>query len=145
LRVTVSAPSRLHITLLDLSGDLGFVDGGVGVAIKLPRTVVRAEPYHELSVEGPRAKEVRGKLSELGLTGKVVIENAPPPHMGFGSTTQLLLSSAKALGLINGIEFSVNELGALMGRGGTSGIGVKAFEEGGFIFDFGHSVSIKER
>ncbi|UXD22504.1 hypothetical protein IPA_05600 [Ignicoccus pacificus DSM 13166] len=143
MTIRVSAPSRLHFSLLDLSGDLGYVDGGMGVAIKLPRTVVKAEPWGELLVEGPRADEVRSKLSKLGLKGKVTILQTPPPHMGFGSTTQLLLSSAKALASLNGIDMNSSELAVLMGRGGTSGIGVRIFEEGGFVYDFGHDITIK--
>ncbi len=141
--VMVSSPSRIHITLLDLCGDLGRVDGGVGFAVKLPRTVVEAKPCDDLKVEGPRADEVKERLSSLGFKGCVKILNSPPPHVGLGSTTQLLLSSAKALALINGVEMNAQELAELVGRGGTSGIGVRVFESGGFIIDFGHSLKLK--
>ncbi len=141
--VRVSSPSRIHITLLDLCGDLGRVDGGVGFGVKLPRTVVEAEPCENFEVRGPRADEVRERLLPLGLKGCIKIVNTVSPHVGLGSTTQLLLSSAKALALVNGIELSAQELAELVGRGGTSGVGVRVFESGGFIIDFGHSLELK--
>ncbi len=143
MRVLVSAPSRLHFSLLDLTGDLGFLDGGIGVALKLPRTVVETEESEELEVIGPRSSELLEKLKIIGLTGKIRVKKAPPSHMGFGSTTQLLLSALYSLCLINGIKCNYKELALLAGRGGTSGIGVRIFEEGGFVFDFGHSVKVK--
>ncbi|ABU82617.1 beta-ribofuranosylaminobenzene 5'-phosphate synthase family protein [Ignicoccus hospitalis] len=145
MRVKVSAPSRLHFALVDLSGDLGRLDGGAGVALKFPRTVVVAEENDELAYEGPRADEVVPKLKRLGLKGKVRVIETPPPHAGFGSTTSLLLSSAKALFELNGIPVTSRELAVFMGRGGTSGVGVAAFEGGGFIVDFGHDAELKRR
>jgi len=145
LRVKVSAPSRLHFSLVDLSGDLGRLDGGTGVALKLPRTVVVAEEGDELEYFGPRADEVLPKLERLGLRGKVKVISSPPAHVGLGSTTSLLLSCAKALSLVNGVELTARELALMVGRGGTSGIGVAAFESGGFIVDFGHDLERKGR
>ncbi len=141
--VRVSSPSRIHVTLLDLCGDLGRADGGVGFAVKLPRTVVEARPCEDLKVEGPRADEVEERLSNLGLKGCVKVLNSPPPHVGLGSTTQLVLSSARALASINGVEMSAQELAELTGRGGTSGVGVRVFESGGFVIDFGHPLELK--
>ncbi len=143
--IRVSSPSRIHISLIDMCGDLGRVDGGVGFAVKLPRTVVTAEPCETFRVEGPRADEVELKLSPLGLKGCLRIVSTPPPHVGLGSTTQLLLSSAKALTLLNGVNMNAFELAEMVGRGGTSGIGVRVFEEGGFVIDFGHALELKGR
>ncbi len=144
-RVVVSAPSRIHMGLVDLSGDLGRVDGGVGFAIKLPRTVVVAQPHPTLKYVGPRVEEVVPRLENLGLKGLVIVRTSPPPHVGLGSTTQLVLASAKALASINAVNLSSEELASLVGRGGTSGIGVAVFERGGFVVDFGHDLSVKGR
>ncbi len=141
--ITVSSPSRIHVSLLDLSGDLGYLDGGIGFATKLPRTVVVARPSEELKVKGPRGAEVLEKLKRLNLKGEIEVVSSPPAHMGFGSTTQLLLSSAKALCELNGVKCTARELAVLMGRGGTSGIGVAVFEGGGFVIDFGHPLEVK--
>ena len=39
--VTVSSPSRLHFTLIDLNGELGRVDAGIGVALNEPSLKIR--------------------------------------------------------------------------------------------------------
>jgi len=145
LRVRVSAPSRIHISLVDLTGDLGRLDGGAGIALKLPRTVVVAEESSALEYTGPREDEVVPKIRALGLAGKVSVLSSPLPHVGLGSTTALLLSVAKALATLNGIRLSSRELALLVGRGGTSGVGVAVFEKGGAIVDFGHDVAVKKR
>ena len=145
MRVKVSAPSRLHFSLVDLSGDLGRLDGGAGVALKLPRTVVVAEESDELKYFGPRADEVLPKLERLGLKGRIKVISSPPAHVGLGSTTSLLLSCAKALSSVNGVELTARELALLTGRGGTSGVGVAVFESGGFVVDFGHDLEQKGR
>jgi len=143
MQLMVSSPSRVHVSLLDLSGDLGYLDGGVGFAVKFPRTVVYASPSDKLEVLGPRSDLVLNKLRKLGLNGKVEIASVAPPHMGFGSTTQLLLTSLKALCELNAVPCNSREMALLVGRGGTSGIGTAVFENGGFIADFGHETTIK--
>ncbi len=143
MRAVVSAPARIHISLLDLSGDLGYLDGGMGFAIKFPRTVVVASPSNELEVTGPRSSLLSERLERLALKGRVEVLETPPQHMGFGSTTQLLLAGAKALCTLNAVPCSSKEMALLLGRGGTSGIGTAVFDEGGFIADFGHEIAIK--
>ncbi|MHC1635231.1 MAG: beta-ribofuranosylaminobenzene 5'-phosphate synthase family protein, partial [Candidatus Methanospirareceae archaeon] len=61
-----------------------------------------------------------------------------PRHVGLGSQTQLSLSVAKAIMVSEGKEYSTRELARIVERGGTSGIGVAAFDKGGFILDGGH-------
>ena len=57
---------------------------------------------------------------------------------GSVSGTQLSLGIAHAVNLLYGLGLSVLDLAQAVGRGGTSGIGVAAFETGGFIVDGGH-------
>ncbi|MHA1338511.1 MAG: beta-ribofuranosylaminobenzene 5'-phosphate synthase family protein [Promethearchaeota archaeon] len=59
-------------------------------------------------------------------------------HIGFGSKTQMCLAIATAISKILNIKLDIITLTELVGRGGTSGIGYRAFEKGGFIFDCGH-------
>ncbi len=58
--------------------------------------------------------------------------------MGFGSGTQSALAAAAAVNELYGLGKSIRELAFTVKRGGTSGIGVAAFEKGGFIVDGGH-------
>ena len=59
-------------------------------------------------------------------------------HCGFGSGTQLALGIAQAVNMLYQFGLNVRELAQVVGRGGTSGIGVAAFDTGGFIVDGGH-------
>ena len=58
--------------------------------------------------------------------------------MGLGSATQALVGVALAICKVYGIDETVRELAKMVGRGGTSGIGVGAIQYGGFILDGGH-------
>ena len=69
---------------------------------------------------------------------KIYVEDLIPAHVGFGSGTQAALATAAAVNELYGLGKSVRELAFAVKRGGTSGIGVTAFEKGGFIVDGGH-------
>jgi beta-ribofuranosylaminobenzene 5'-phosphate synthase len=75
---------------------------------------------------------------------KIKIINTIPEHSGLGSKTQLSLAVAVAISKLEGYSYTPRELAKIVHRGGTSGIGVAAFEHGGFIFDAGHSVKEKK-
>lgn len=146
----ITTPSRLHITLIDLNASLGRMDGGVGLALEKPRIRLLAARSSEISVEGP-AKEryreaARRVLNHLGLKGgvKITVEEAFPQHVGLGSGTQIALAAGSAVARLYGAELGAREIARLVGRGGTSGIGVAAFEAGGFILDGGHSLKVKK-
>jgi beta-ribofuranosylaminobenzene 5'-phosphate synthase len=50
-----------------------------------------------------------------------------------------MLAIARGIAELYGRSLPIKELGLLVGRGGTSGIGTAAFEHGGFIIDGGHT------
>jgi len=62
-----------------------------------------------------------------------------PSHVGLGSKTQLSLAIAIAITKLKNKSVSIQELTKLVQRGGTSGIGWRGFEKGGFIIDAGHN------
>jgi len=145
--VTVTSPSRLHFTLIDLNGELGRVDAGIGVALNEPSLKIRvyridseSESETENPVEVlPILKRIMERIEpELNHSYKVEILRALPHHVGLGSRTQLSLSVAKAISVLEHRDFTTHELAKLVGRGGTSGIGTAAFDHGGFILDGGH-------
>ena len=43
----IETPSRLHLTLIDLNGIHGRIDGGVGLTIKEPSLRIEAEKIDE--------------------------------------------------------------------------------------------------
>lgn len=147
VRVLVDAPSRIHITLLDMNATSGRVDGGVGVAIDEPGCILDARKSAGIEVYGGdetarwRVLEAaRATVEGLGLPGgsEIVLHAAARPHAGLGSGTQVALATAAALCRLYDREVPVPDLARIVGRGGTSGIGTAAFEQGGFILDGGH-------
>ncbi len=142
--VEITTPSRLHFSLLDLNGALGRVDGGFGLAIAEPNFQIIAERATSIDVAASayreRAIAVLQRLQQTypfpGI--KLTFESEIPMHCGFGSGTQLALGIAQAVNMLYQLELNVRELAEVVGRGGTSGIGVAAFDTGGFIVDGGH-------
>jgi len=143
--VRIRAPSRIHITLIDLNGSIGRVDGGVGLALENPFIEIEVKESDEIAVSGEfenrwRFEEVAFKFQrKFGMGIGINIKNSYPSHVGLGSGTQISLAVGKAYTELHGIEMNVRDIAEFTGRGGTSGIGVAVFECGGFIVDGGHS------
>jgi beta-ribofuranosylaminobenzene 5'-phosphate synthase len=141
--VRIEAPARLHFGFLDLHGGLGRRFGSVGLAIDTPSLVLAARPAAALTVEGPEADRVRryaeAAAGHLGIgTGFALrLERAIPAHAGFGSGTQLALAVAAALAHLAGRPFSPEAFSLALDRGNRSGVGLRAFTEGGLIVDGG--------
>lgn len=147
LRVLVDAPSRIHITLLDMNGTSGRVDGGVGVTLDEPGCVLDARKSPRIDVHGgdevgrQRVLEAARAVTEgFGLPGgaEITLHATVRQHTGLGSGTQIALATAAALCRLYDREIPVSDLARIVGRGGTSGIGTAAFDQGGFILDGGH-------
>lgn len=58
-------------------------------------------------------------------------------HIGLGSGTQISMSIVEAFNLKFSLELTLNEKALLAGSGGTSGVGVYCFENGGYVLDSG--------
>lgn len=158
----IKTPARLHITLIDLNGSYGRIDGGIGFSIKDPQFILEGEKTsnQEISIEFDDKITDEEAIEECNLKirdaselikehyninngFKFKVHNAFPPHSGFGSGTQIALATAKLITESVGIEASSVELSSIVGRGGTSGIGTHCFKDGGFIADGGHSLKEK--
>lgn len=146
-RVIVHTPSRLHLTLIDMHGGSGRVDGSVGITLDEPGMLIEIRQSPLLEVQGcePMMREriihtARDVLRGLRAGGSVtiIVRNHYPSHIGLGSGSQTMLAIARGISEIYGRSQSLQELALLVGRGGTSGIGTAAFEHGGFIVDGGH-------
>ena len=142
--VTIKTPARLHFALIDLNGSLGRIDGSIGLAINDPHFEIVATPADQIQIESTQYKERAGTILER-LQAKysfpgihLQLATEIPPHSGFGSGTQLALGIAQAVNTLYDLNLSVADLAQAVGRGGTSGIGITAFERGGFILDGGH-------
>ena len=147
--VIVRAPSRLHLGLIDLNGSLRRVDGGIGISINEPGVLLEARPGEELKIRCDRedsdaiVRSVAERIisgAEFPYGASITVRQSPKKHVGLGSGTTLALATACALFALHGMRLPAEELAAITGRGGTSGIGTAAFKCGGFIVDGGHSL-----
>jgi len=146
-RVIVETPSRIHVSLIDLHGGSGRIDGGIGIALDDPRILLEARQSPELDVKGcdsRTAERIRQTAAAVllgiraGGSASITVRTIYPSHIGLGSGSQLALATARAICELYGRPMTGRDLALLVGRGGTSGIGTAAFERGGFIIDGGH-------
>ncbi len=143
MKVYVKTPARLHLGLLDLSGDLGRIYGGIGVGINRPNIVLEAERSQNLVVIGEQIEQVK-MFAERFLerynprsNAHINVKQVIPEHIGLGSGTQLALAVATSLARLFGVNASVQELARNMGRGKRTSVGTTIFDQGGFVIDGG--------
>ena len=141
--VRVEAPARLHMGMLDASGEGARRFGGLGVAVRRPALVVEASPSDELTVEGPdaeralavaeRFRDARGRTPAARLR---VFETIPT-HVGLGSGTKLALAVTTALSALAGGSLDPAAMARTAGRGGRSAVGLWTFAAGGLVVEGG--------
>ncbi len=146
-RIVLSTPARLHFGLIDMNGEIGRIDGGIGLSLESPHTLIEATKADDIQAECKDEPEIIARVVEAvqkvcgryGIGGAHVnVSERPLPHVGLGSATQTLVGAAHAVCMLYGLKRPSLELAQIVGRGGTSGIGVAAIESGGFILDGGH-------
>ncbi|CAB3287475.1 Beta-ribofuranosylaminobenzene 5'-phosphate synthase [Methanocaldococcus lauensis] len=156
--ITIQTPSRIHMGLIDLNGSIGRVDGGIGLALEEPNIKIKGKECDEIIIEFDRklfkkfnceyikniedriyniSNKVLKTINEEGIYLKIL--SLFPSHSGLGSGTQISLAVGKLITKMYGKDLNAYELAKITGRGGTSGIGIGAFEYGGFLIDGGHS------
>ncbi len=139
----VVAPARLHLGFVDLNGGLGRSFGSLGLAIDGVDIEVTACPAARCAVSGADAARVLPIVERLcahvasDAAVEIEVLQRAPAHAGLGSGTQLALAVAAATARVLGITADARELARLAGRGLRSGIGIAAFEGGGFLLDGG--------
>jgi|Deesub1362A_J573_1020465.scaffolds.fasta_scaffold00278_40 beta-ribofuranosylaminobenzene 5'-phosphate synthase len=149
-KIKIKTPSRIHITLIDLNGEIGRVDGGLGLTLTEPYVEVEGVLSDSVNLAGnslnsERFLKTAKKLSDaFGRGIELNVNKDYRSHVGLGSGTQISLAVAEIYKRLYNLDLSLTELAGLVGRGGTSGIGVAAFRLGGFIVDGGHSKKIKK-
>ncbi len=145
----IKTPSRIHITLIDLNGSIGRIDGGVGLALESPFIEILARENDRVLIRGKaenidRFYAIANKFSKLTGRGiEIEVLSDYKPHIGLGSGTQISLAIGKSFNDLYNLGLSIRDIAKIAGRGGTSGIGISAFEFGGFIVDAGHSKKYK--
>lgn len=157
----IETSARLHLSLIDLNGLEGRLDGGIGITLDKPSlkmecthtnsdTIVKFNENISLpdyDLYESKILEATTKMKEYFNIDKnysFKINEIYPIHHGLGLGTQLALSTAKLISSLNNINLTGYELANVIQRGGASGIGVHSFDKGGLIVDGGHKKSIKK-
>lgn len=153
----IKAPSRIHMSLIDMNGSYRRVDGGIGLALQEPQFILEIqktesgvtlefsdevtdeEAIEECRIKIPEAAKAAMDHFNIDSGFHFIVHQTYPPHSGFGSGTQISISAAHLITETMGIEVESRELSSIVGRGGTSGIGTYTHDLGGFILDGGHS------
>ncbi len=187
-RIAVHSCGRLHFGLLEISPGEPNCFGGIGLMVEHSKAIVQAtltsdssnqSPLGQWSIEAddywqPRLESIVSHWEETRLSNPIQslsIAQAPSPHCGLGSGTQMactvatLLMAAEQIRSTRGNSTSLNlsvaailknactdghgasssvlrtQLAQLSRRGKRSNIGLSGFIEGGFVFDQGISNS----
>ena len=150
--IRITTPCRVHLSLIDENGYTGRVDGGIGLMLDRPNVIlevsnsadefkIECHKYYRESVHviNEKASRVFKAFNISNKNYHFKLKRYYPSHVGLGSKTQLSLAIASAITKLRGLnDISLKELTKLVERGGTSGIGWRGFQTGGFILDGGH-------
>ncbi|KLN62172.1 hypothetical protein WH96_01155 [Kiloniella spongiae] len=145
----IIAPSRVHVSLIDLGDATQRKYGGIGFALNSPCTEVEISHRRDgISFQGFEYLDNFQKQDLNTLVEKFAIDqqlagfnikfcSAPVPHSGFGSFTSLALCIGLLINKFFSLNLEIEELQKLTGRGGTSGVGIHSFFSGGVVVDAG--------
>lgn len=152
VKIRITTPCRIHLSLIDENGYTGRVDGGIGLMLDRPNVVfeatnhaeefkIEAHKYYRESIEviNEQASKIFKAYNINNKNFHFNLKRYYPSHVGLGSKTQLSLAIAIAITKLKNKSVAIQELTKLVQRGGTSGIGWRGFEKGGFIIDAGHN------
>ena len=147
--ISITSPARLHLGFMDLNGSLGRKFGSVGLAIDSIETSVTVSKKSVksnlvINDKNKRAYEYAKlilKAYEVDETVHIIIHKQIPEHAGLGSGTQLALTIGVAISKLFDLNLSLMDIGKVLDRGNRSGIGIGAFENGGFLIDGGKGKS----
>lgn len=148
----IKAFGRLHAGLIDLSGDGYRLNGGIGWAIDGNSILIRAARARNVEVSDHREEPLEpAELADVVamlqrfiearyINGGVRIDLSGdlPSHRGFGVGTALRLAALEATATIYDEQLARTDMVAFSGRGGTSGVGIRTYFEGGLVVDIGH-------
>lgn len=139
----VRAPARLHLGFLDLHGGVGRRFGGLGMALAAPMTEIKVQPQSVFDVNGAADERIRTLARQLFEDcgrepyGGFTVRHLLPQHQGLGSGTQTALTVGHAVARLCGVTGDSRNIAQQTGRGQRSGIGIGAFDYGGFLVDGG--------
>jgi len=145
----IEAPARIHLGFLDLDGRFGRRFGGLGLAINEISSKILISHAGVISVIGDPSGRVQKYAEKFcarkGLAGgcRIEVKEQIPGHSGLGSGTQLALAVGTAIAKLHKLDCTITDIAALLNRGSRSGIGIGAFQQGGFLVDAGRDTNCK--
>jgi beta-ribofuranosylaminobenzene 5'-phosphate synthase len=142
------------MTLLDMNGNLGNINGGLGFAVDFPHNLihVRSARENRISWSNQAEKSFKAYLSQTATRvralrhlgpSEIRVSESLPSHEGFGSFTSASLAVVEGLLAQTGLPHTRNDVISISRRGGTSGVGISSYFEGKMAVDLGHRVSDK--
>ena len=144
---SVKAHARLHMGFFDLQGGPLCKFGSLGMTLNNPVTEIDASVAEKFAINrniDAKSSENIAKITQrlqkkLNLQGSLNlhVNSLIPQHIGLGSGTQLALSLVSLFNQAYHLQLSQSQIAQLSGRGARSGIGLGAFEQGGFLVDVG--------
>ncbi len=148
----LNSPSRIHLGFLELNQNSNRIFGSLGLTISKFEDIITIQENKEFEVEtkNPSLKKKIEKILKIFSNikkikkCKIVVEKFIPIHQGLGSGTQLSLSVGFLISELNDLKMNIQEISKTLDRGNRSGIGIEAFESGGFIIDLGKNKKSKK-
>ncbi len=137
------APARLHLGFLDMGGHLDRRFGSLGLSLAEPGLQIEVAPAQRREILGAQSGRVEKLLDLLeqhfgfAQPVQVRVTQAIPDHAGLGSGTQLALALGSLVARLHGQRPGTSTLARALDRGNRSGIGIGAFDQGGFLVDGG--------
>jgi beta-ribofuranosylaminobenzene 5'-phosphate synthase len=153
-KLTFVVHSRLHLTLLGMHAGEYRMNGGIGFSIKSPCSQLVFTKSDKFEIDDLRSRPInlaeQERLSfiletervkkNFDIAFKVSIEGNMLTHSGFGSGTAITLACVEVLYLLNDYPTTQEMLIQASGRGGTSGVGIYTYFDGGGVFDLGKPI-----
>ncbi len=141
----IETGSRIHLGFFNIINSYTAY-GSIGISLKEPSYVISVNAHDSILIENDKSERVFPACQQivrlLNIRGlKVRVFKEIPPHVGFGSTTQLKLALGVSASRLYNLKMGIRDLAGLMGLGFASGIGIASFENGGFIIDTGRFLS----
>jgi beta-ribofuranosylaminobenzene 5'-phosphate synthase len=155
-KLKIDVPFRIHLNLHALHKCKLRKNGGLGFGVRSKCILsARKSAITKIHIDGictdkSKIRIIEEKLNSIKELYKlkhcmnVEIRGDLFFHCGLGIGTAITLAAIESLFLINKQSISISEIQKLSSRGGTSGIGIHSYFEGGMIFDGGVRQDDKE-